>query len=164
MRRPTRLLVLAAALAASGCFAYVPSSPQELVPGEGVRLRLTAQEAMRYADLRLADARSLEGKFVDRSDSEVMVEATVGTSDRARGTQLLLQRVTVPLTGIVDVERKKLDTVKTGLLVGAGAAAVSAILFQDALGYGHNEGETPPETPEARRIPILRFAIPLGGR
>ncbi|NJD19973.1 MAG: hypothetical protein FIA95_11925 [Gemmatimonadetes bacterium] len=161
--RSTRLLVLAAALAASGCFAYVPSSPQELVPGEGVRLRLSAQEAMKYADLRLADARSLEGKFVDRSDAELMVEATVGTSDRERGTQLLLQRVTVPLTGIVDVQKKKLDTFKTGLLVGAGTAAVAAVIFQDALGYGSDE--TPPtENPEARRIPILRFAFPLGGR
>ena len=161
--RSSRLLALSAALAASGCFAYVPSSPQELVSGEGVRLRLTAQEAMQFADLRLADARSLEGTFVDRSDSEIMVEATVATSDRERGSQLLVQRVTVPITEIVDVERKKLDTFKTGLLVGAGTAAVGAVLFRDALGYG-DSGQTPTENPEARRIPVLRFAIPLGGR
>ncbi len=161
--RPTRFLVLSAALAASGCFAYLPSSPQELAPGEGVRLRLSAEEAMKYADLRLADPRSLEGKFVDRSDSELMVEATVGTSDRARGTQLLVQRVTVPLTGIVDVEKKRLDTLRTGLLAGGGAAVVAAVMFRNALGYG-SEGERPPDNPEARRIPILRFDIPLGGR
>lgn len=161
--RPTRFLVLAATLSATGCFAYIPSSPQELVPGEGVRLRLSAQEAMKYADLRLADSRSLEGKFVDRSEGELMVEATVAASDRERGTQLLVQRVTVPLTGIVDVERKRMDTFKTGLLVGAGTAAVAAVLLQDALGYGSDEGP-PTENPEARRIPLLRFSIPLGGR
>jgi hypothetical protein len=161
--RATRLLALAAALAASGCFAYVPSSPQELVPGEAVRLRLSAQEAMRYADLRLADPRSMEGTFVDRSDAELMLEATVSPSDRERGTQFLVQRVTIPLTGILDVEKKKLDTVKTGLLVGGGAAAVAALIVGNATGWG-SDSESPPDAPEARRIPLLRFSIPLGGR
>jgi hypothetical protein len=161
--RATRLLVLAAALAASGCFAYVPSSPQELVPGEAVRLRLTAQEAMRYADLRLANPRALEGTFLERSDAELMLEATVGAAGRSRGTQLLVQRVTVPLTGIVDVEKRKLDTFKTGLLAGGGAAAVGFVLIRKAVGSG-SESERPPDAPEARRVPLLRFAIPLGGR
>ncbi len=161
--RATRLLVLAAAFAASGCFAYVPSSPQELVPGEAVRLRLSAQEAMRYADLRLADPRSMEGKYLERSGAELMIEATVSPSDRERGTQLLVQRVTVPLTGILDVEKKKLDNVRTGLVVGGGAALVAAFIVGNATGWG-SEGEDTPDMPEARRIPLLRFSLPFGGR
>lgn len=161
--RPSRLLVLAAAFAASGCFAYVPSSPQELVPGEAVRLRLSAQEAMRYADLRLADPRSLEGTFMERSDTEVLVEATVAASDRERGAQLLVQRVTVPLTGIVDVERKKLDATRTSLVVGGGALAVAALIVGNATGWG-SDSDDPNENPEARRIPLLKFSLPFGGR
>ena len=161
--RPTRVLVLAAALAASGCFAYLPSSPQEIAPGEGVRLRLSAQEAMRYADLRLPNPRVLEGTLVERSDSELMVEASIGASDPSRGTRILLQRVTVPVSGILDVEQRRLDTFKTGLLVGGGAAALTALVIHSAWGSG-SEGEQPPDVSEVRRIPLLRFAIPLGGR
>ena len=102
--RPDRLLVLAATLAASGCFAYLPSSPQEIAPGDGVRLRLSAQEAMRYTDLRLPNPRVLEGTLIERTGSELMVETSIGTSDPSRGSRILLQRVTVPVTGILDVE------------------------------------------------------------
>ncbi len=161
--RATRFVTLAAALAASGCYAYLPSSPQELVPGEAVRLRLSAQEAMRYADLRLADPRSMEGTYLERSDDQLMIEATVSPSDRERGTQFLVQRVTVPLTGILDVERKRLDNVRTGLVVGGGAALVAAFIVGNATGWG-SDSERPPDAPEARRIPLLRFSIPLGGR
>jgi len=161
--RPTRLLVLAATLAASGCFAYLPSSPQEIAPGEGVRLRLSAQEAMRYADLRLPNPRVLEGTLVERSDSELMVEASIGTSDPARGSRILLQRVTVPVSGILDVEQRRLDRVKTGFLVGGGAAVLTALVIHSAWGSG-SESQHPPDISEARRIPLLRFAIPLGSR
>ena len=161
--RPTRLLVVAATLAASGCFAYVPSSPQEIAPGEGVRLRLSAQEAMRYADLRLPNPRILEGTLLERSDSELMVEASIGAGHTDRGSQILLQRVTVPLTGILDVESRHLDRFKTGLLVGGSAALVTALVIKSAWGSG-SEGEQPPDVSEARRIPLLRFALPLGGR
>lgn len=161
--RNLRLLALAAALAAPGCYAYLPSSPQEIAPGDGVRLRLSAEEAMRYQDLRLANPRLLEGTLVDRSGSELMVEASIGAGDASRGSRVLLQRVTVPLAGIVDVERKHLDRFKTGLVVGGGAAVFTAILVQRATGSG---SEDPPgnEVPEARRVPLLRFAIPWGGR
>lgn len=161
--RPLRLLVLAAALAASGCFAYLPSSPQEVAPGEGVRLRLTAEEAARYLDLRLASPRVMEGTLLDRTASELVVEASIGASDPTRGTRVLVQRVSVPLTGIVDVERKKLDTFKTGLLAGGGTALVTALLIRHAAGSGSEE-EPPDDVPEARRIPLIRFAIPLGRR
>lgn len=161
--RPVRFFVLAAALAASGCFAYIPSSPQEIVPGEGVRLRLTAEEAARYLDLRLPSPRIMEGTLVDRTGTELLVEASIGSNDPTRGTRVLMQRVSVPLTGIVDVEEKKLDTFRTGLLVGGGAALAGVLIFRKLNGIGGEE-EPPPDVPEARRIPILRFALPFGGR
>ena len=161
--RPTRLLVLAATLAASGCFAYLPSSPQEIAPGEGVRLRLSAEEAMRYADLRLANPRVLEGTLVERSGSELMVEASIGASDPSRGSRILLQRVTVPISGILEVEHRRLDRLKTGLLVGGGTALLAGLVIHNAYGSG-SEGEKPPDISEARRMPLIRFAFPLGRR
>jgi len=161
--RPIRFLVLVTALAASGCFAYIPSSPQEVVPGEGVRLRLTAEEATRYLDLRLASPRVMEGTLLDRTGTELVLEASIGSNDPTRGTRALVQRVSVPLTGIVDVERKKLDTFRTGLLAGAGGVLAGAFIFRQLSGSG-SDPEDPPDTPEARRIPLIRFAIPLGGR
>jgi hypothetical protein len=161
--RPIRFLVLLSVLAASGCFVYLPSSPQEVSLGEGVRLHLTADEAAKYVDLRLASPRVMDGTVVDRTADELVVDTPVSASDRTRGTQTLVQRVSVPLTGIVDVEEKKLDTFRTSLLTGGGITVAALALFHHAIGIGGSKPE-PTEEPEARRIPLIRFAIPLGGR
>lgn len=161
--RSVRLLLLAASLAASGCFTYIPSSPQEVAPGQPLRLRLSAEEAARYQDLRLANPRLLEGTLVSRSASELMVEASVGVNDATRGSRALVQQVSVPLSGILEVELKRLDGFKTGLLVAGGGALLTAVIIRSGSGSG-SEDTPPDDTPDARRIPLIRFSLPLGGR
>ena len=161
--RAVRLLLLAASLAASGCFTYIPSSPQEVAPGESLRLRLSAEEAARYQDLRLANPRLLEGTLVSRSATELMVEASVGVNDATRGTRALVQQVSVPLSGILEVELKRLDGFKTGLLVAGGGALLTAVIIRSGGGSG-SEDDPGTDTPDARRIPLIRFSLPLGRR
>jgi len=161
--RSSLVLLLALSLSASGCYKYIPTSAMEVTPGQAVRVRLSAAEAARYQDLRLADPRLLDGTVVERTAGELVVEATVGANDPTRGTRALIQQVTVPLEGVLGVDLKELDKVKTGLLVGGGGAVVLAAILAagDALG-GDDPGGN--DVPEARRVPLFRFALPLGRR
>ncbi len=157
------LLLLATSLAASGCFSYVPYSPQEVAPGDPVRFRLTAEEAARYQDLRLANPRLIEGTLVRRGDSDMVLDAHVGGTGAMEGSRLMVQQVSIPLSEILEVELRELDRTKTVLVSVGGGAALATVLALSGHGFGSEEGPGT-EAPEARRIPLIRFSIPLAGR
>lgn len=159
--RLSRALLLAATVAAPGCYTFTPSSPQEVGPGQSVRLRLAADAAMAYQDLRLADPRMLEGTLVEQGPDGMVLEAEVGVGSDLRGSRILMQRVTVPATGVLEVDLKELNAFRTGALIAGGGAALLAIVL-NADGGGGGEDGPGGENPEARRIPLLRFSLPFG--
>ncbi len=153
-------LVLAGLLSAGGCYHYLPSSPQEVGIGQAVRLRLTADEAAKYGDLRLSDPRLLEGKVVDRTASGIMLDATVGVNNPEAGSMALTQRVNVPMAGLLEVELKQLDQTKTSFLVGGGALLTGLVIAKSTGAFGTSD--TPgTDTPEARRVPLLTVRLPF---
>ena len=160
--RPVHLLALGAAGAAAGCFSYVPVNPSEVSPGQEVRLRLTAEEAARYPDLRLRDARLMEGTLVETTDGELVVAASIAAGDPTRGTRVLVQQVSVPRSGILEVELREIDKVRTGLLVVGGGAIITAVIIKGGSAFGGRDGPDG-EVIEAR-IPLVRFRLPVGGR
>lgn len=154
----TRLTALSALLVVGGCYRYTPSSPQEIAPGQVVRLRLSPEEAGKYADLRLANPRLLDGTVVDRNGSELMVDASLRVSEPGAGPRELMQRLNVPLTGVLDVELRELDRTRTSFLMAGGAAALGAVIAASLGGSGSEDGPGN-ENPEARRIPFFRLRL-----
>lgn len=150
------VFVLAALVSASGCHHYLPSSLDELQAGQAVRLRLTAEEAARYGDLRLQDPRLLAGRVVDQSPSGLMLDATVGVNDAATGQRALTQRLTVPLSEVLDVELRALDTTRTGFLVGGSAVLVGVIIARATGAFGSTR---PPggDIDEVHQVPLFRI-------
>ncbi|HSG08961.1 MAG TPA: hypothetical protein VLA36_11435 [Longimicrobiales bacterium] len=154
------VLALVGLLGAGGCYHYLPSSPQEVAPGQAVRLRLTADEAAKYVDLRLDDPRVVEGNVADRSASGVMLDATVGVNDATTGSRALIQRLNVPFSGVVEVELKVIDRTKTGFLVGGGAVIAGLAIAKAGGAFGGSEG-SPIDNPEARRLPLFKIRLPF---
>jgi hypothetical protein len=161
--RFVHFLALGGAVAASGCFSYVPVDPSEVSPGQEVRLRLTAEEAARYPDLRLRDARLMEGTVVETNDGEVVVEASIGAGDPTRGARVFVQQISVPRSGILEVELREVDKVRTGFLIVGGGAVITAVIIKSGSGFGGRDGPDG-EVIEARRIPLVSFRLPLRGR
>lgn len=161
--RSVPLLLLAASLATSGCYAYIPIAPQEAAPGDAVRFRLTPEEAARYQDLRLANPRLIEGTLVQEGETEMVLDAHVGRAGAAEGSRLLVQEVSIPRAEILEVELRKLDGTKTGLVVAGGIVAIATVVAVSGGGSGSDDGGGT-DIPEARRIPLIRFSLPLGGR
>lgn len=155
--------VVLCALTGSACFSYHVVSPDEVSPGQDIRLRLTVEEAAKYQDLRLADPRLLEGQLMSAGGFEILVRASIGTGDPTRGTRVLVQDVSVSRSGILEVELREMDRTKTGLLVGGGGAVIVAAILRSGRGSGRRSGPGD-EVPEARRIPLLRFSLPFGSR
>ncbi len=158
-----RHLLLAAGLAAAqGCYSYVPTRLESIEPGQAVRLRLSADEAERLAEIRLTDLRTMDAVVVEQGGDRMLVETTVGRLDPMQGTRPLTQRVDVPLGGILEVEARQRDNVKTGAFVGSIGVAVGvgiAAALRGGFGQNSGEGEGPLED---RGLPfILRFALPF---
>lgn len=159
---PRHLLLAAGLVAAQGCYSYVPARLESIEPGQAVRLRLSADEAERLAEIRLTDLRTMDAVVVEQGGDRMLVETTVGRLDPMQGTRPLTQRVDVPLGGILEVEARQRDNLKTGAFVGSIGVAVGlgiAVALKGGFGQGSGEGEGPLED---RGLPfILRFALPF---
>lgn len=161
--RAHRVLLVMLTAGLAGCYAYVPSSPQEVQPGQSIRLRLTPEEAASLQDLRLTNPRLLEGTLLESGSAGWVLEAMVGGGPVQAGaaSRTLVQRVSVPSSGVLEVELKELDKVRTGLLVGGGGAVLLAVIAKAGGGSGTEDGPGT-DVPEARRIPLIRFGFPIG--
>lgn len=146
--------------AAPGCYSYQVSTLEDVVPGEAIRLRISAAEAERLAELRLTEDRLVPGTLVQRDDGEVLIDTQVGQNDSSRGTRALTQRITVPTGEVREVELRRLDWFRTGALIGAAGVGVG-IALAAAIGGGDGRSDNGgPDTGELV-VPILRFRIPF---
>lgn len=158
MRAPTRLAF--ACLALAGCYSYRPV-PSGAVPLDAqVRARLSAQQADRLGDVLPAGTRVLEGTVLESGGDALLLLVPVSSQLRGARVDVLNQRLRLSQSDIVELELKELDRGRTGLLVGAGAVALGAIVVAAIVETGGGDGpEEPPETGERRRV--RRFAFPL---
>ena len=154
-----RLALLAPAVLA-GCYTYAPVQSSALSPGTGVRARVSATAAERVAPLLgVSDARVLTGTLIDNRSGRLIVEvptlaqATIGT-----GGQSLNQRISIAPGDLVEIESRKLDRQRTGLVVGA-ALIIGASATVAALKGGPGLDRPPGGTSTDSRIPIRFWRI-----
>lgn len=143
--------------ALSACYSYTAASPSVLRVGERVRVRVSGVEADRLEATLGQSDRVIEGEVLEQADSSIALGValpglTDGSAMRARPQQ----RIEIPRAAVQQIELRRLDKVRTSLLVGAGVAAVAAIAASKGstlLGGGGGGG-----SPNERRIPVR---IPL---
>ena len=159
IRRMKRLVLFAPALVA-GCYTYAPVQSSTLAPGTGVRARVSASAAERVAPLLgVSDARVLTGTLIDNQSGTLIVEvptlaqASIGTSG-----QTLNQRISITPGDLVEIESRKLDRQRTGIVVGAVAVVgISAAIA--ALKGGPGLDRPPGGTSSDSRIPIKLWRL-----
>jgi hypothetical protein len=147
-------------LGVTGCYHYVPMHLDEVTPSQEVRARVTLEQAERIEELlpRGGDPRVVEGRVAEILRETLYMDVAVATELRGTRVESFNQRLDLPLSGILEVERKELSRGRTVALVAGGVALVGsfvAIKVIDSGGGGSpGEGPGPPEN----RIPI---PIPL---
>lgn len=137
------LMTLVTALGLAGCYTFQPASPQELAPGQSVRVRITGAFSDSVGPLlMLDDARVLEGAVIERSASATLLEVPVSQGLQGMRFRTLNQRVEIPDAAFVDVETRQLSKGRTFIAAG-GAVAIAAAIVVAQLNKDSGGGDIP---------------------
>lgn len=148
----------------TACYSYVAAPASGVRVGEHVRIRVSGAEAERLEPTLSINDRLLEGELLEQADSSI----ALGVALSAPPSSGLLpehaeQRVVIPRADLQDLELRRLDKVRTTLLVGGGVAAVAAIAIAKGSSILGGSGAT--GSPNEHRVPrgvlILRVRIGL---
>jgi hypothetical protein len=137
--------LIALFMSVSGCFRYVEADPGVVPEGEPVRIHLTREGMADLRELSSEVEPVVTGMVVRREEGRLLLHIPIGRRPEGFYTQDLGQNVVIPLREIVQLEQRRLDRVRTGLLTGASAVVVATVLLtiiDDAYG---GPGEAPPD-------------------
>jgi hypothetical protein len=138
----------------SGCFQYLPVSPQSAPPvGEEVRARLSGAGLDKLApEIRDQQRGSVvEGEVVEADARALVLAVSVESAGApARTARELRQRVVIPVADVVELELKQMDRKRTYLVVGGAAVLLGAFAVTELLGGfgGSSRPPGPPDPPE----------------
>ena len=153
------------ACALSACYAYTAAPPAGARIGERVRVRVSGAEADRLEPTLGLNGRTIEGDLLEQADSSIALGVALPYQlDATTMASRAQQRIVIPRAELQELELRRLDKVRTSLLVGVGVAAVVAIAASkgSSLFGGSGAGGGPNE----RRVPVMapmvrwRLALP----
>ncbi|MGH7638548.1 MAG: hypothetical protein ACREOK_12945 [Gemmatimonadaceae bacterium] len=119
-------------------------------------MRVNAQTA-EYIEplLSRTDARQIAGTVITAGVDTLVVEVPTTTQlAGSRTYETLHQRISIPRTGLLELERRTLNRTRTWLVTGAAAVIVGAIILNATVEGGGNQGGNGGSPPELR--PPLR--------
>ena len=154
-----RLLVLVPLLAA--CYTHAPIDPNAVRPRTSIRARVNAATAEQLEPLLgVTSARLLNGVVVAASPDTLIVEVPTGVrAEIGSSVQTLNQRVAIARTSIVELETRRIDRRRTGLVVGSASIVAGALLYRAIRGEPGNGRQPDCCGPTEARIPFLRIPM-----
>lgn len=165
--RLARAVALGAALAVlSACFSYTapPSSGPKI--GERVRVRVSGAEAEKLDSMVGLRDRAVEGDLLEEADSSIALAVPLPFAPSTEGggfSRQAQQRIVIPRSDVQEMQLRRLDKLRTSLLVGGMVAGVVAIAVTKGSTLLGNRG--PGGNPNESRLPsgafILRWSLPI---
>lgn len=130
---------------AAACYRYAPVDTHALQPGMSVRARVTGATAEQIEPLLgMSDARLLNGRIITADADALIVEVpAVYRAEIGSSIQTLHQRVTIPRSGLLEMETRTLDRFKTTIVAGAAAAVLGAYILKSTVLDPGKEGLPP---------------------
>ncbi|MBX6362773.1 MAG: hypothetical protein IRZ00_02795 [Gemmatimonadetes bacterium] len=129
---PRALRIALLPLPLLGCYTYAPTEIGSVAAGAPVRARVSGAGAEQIATVVPLNGRVVNGEFVESDSASVLLQVPSARRDGVPGLQMLYQRVRVPRADVLELEYRRLDPVRTGL-VAVGATAVAAFLASRVL-------------------------------
>lgn len=139
------------------CYSYVPVELDALNPGAELRARLSAVEAERLSEMLPVVDRVLEGRVLEGDGEAVLLLVPVATRQTGGGLQTLNQRLRLGRDQVVEVELKRLDRWRTGLLVTTGAVVVGVLAAR--ILEGGRSGTRDPGTGDPPESVVPAFTV-----
>ncbi|MGH7501976.1 MAG: hypothetical protein ACREL7_09485 [Longimicrobiales bacterium] len=139
------LLTLVTSFTLPACYRYAPVGITELAEGKLARTRVTAEQAVALNDLAGVDDRLVEGEIVALGDGSLTMSVASASVTAGLSSRRLYQRVVIPHQSIVEVETRRLDKLRTGLLVGVATTVAAYIVASQFIAADDPEGEDKPD-------------------
>lgn len=130
---PVRALTLLV-LAFAGCYRYVPADRTALTPGRDVRVRINEAESSRFATILPDGARLVEGTVIQNGADTLLLDVPVASNVLGSRVETINQRLDFSRAGIVDIELRQLDRIKTAIVVGGGGGLGLFVLIKGLQG------------------------------
>jgi hypothetical protein len=158
VRRIVRAISISASVAilAPGCYRYALVDTDAVAIGAHARARVTTEQAVRLADLIGTTDRVVRGEVVTRDSSGLILSVPTVTVTEGLNSRRLHQRIEIPRSGIVELETRRFDKLRSGFLIGAGAAVITYIVASQFVGSSAPGGGGKP-LPDQIVVPIIRF-------
>jgi hypothetical protein len=140
------------------CYSYMPIEVSAVRPGASVRARVSQPAALQLAPLlHVSDARVVTGTLIDSVTDGVLVEVpTIVPGEVGSTFETLHQRVSIARSDLVEFETRKIDRLRTGVIVGVAALAASVVIVR-ALSGDAGRDRPPPGGGTDLRLPVRRF-------
>ena len=145
----------------TACYTHTPIEPHALRPRTSIRARVTAETAERLEPLLgVSNARLVSGVVITTSPDTLIVEVpTTVRAEIGSSMQTLKQRVAIPRASIFELESRRIDRVRTGLVVGAASILAGALIYRAIEGGPGDERPPGGGDPTELRVPVLRIRM-----
>ena len=127
------------------CYQYARIEPASVRPGTSVRARLSPTAAEPITPLLGGiDARLLSGTIVEnRLDTMIVEVPSVLRNDAGGSIETLHQRVSIPRSGVFELETRRLDRGRTAAVAGA-VVVVAGVVVARSLRSNRGKEPSPP--------------------
>jgi len=159
MKALDRLVACLLLPALAGCYTYTVVTPDRVKPGQDVRARLRAEASDQLTQLLGADASLLEGELIAHEENELVLFVPAATRQVGFHSETLKQRVRVPESSVLLLERRQLDRTRTTLMAAAVGLGVGAIAWNALSGQAGANTATGPGDGNAQRVRQLTLGL-----
>ncbi|HET9984206.1 MAG TPA: hypothetical protein VFQ38_11485 [Longimicrobiales bacterium] len=158
-----RALLLAPLSSTLACYTYAPMDIGDVAAGAPVRARVSGAGADQISAVVPLSGRVVDGHLVERDSASILLQVPSARRDGVPGLQVLYQRVRVPRADVLELESRRLDPVRTGL-IAVGGTALAAFIASRVL-KGNEPGVPRTGGPGGTELTSgARRGVPLGLR
>ena len=125
-----------------GCYRWVPATIDTTPVGEQVQALLSTEGQIVLRERAAVDLRVVTGELLEAEGDAVLIAVRTSRSDDGfGGGPVLVQRIDIPRSHILRIDRRELDALRTSGII-AGAVGVAILLASQTFGDS-NPGDAP---------------------
>lgn len=154
-------LAILVSIAFAGCYTYRPATQAQIAPRQDVRVTVTSTQQAELAEVLHTGSPSFAATYLEAENGEMLFSVPLRNPTPGMRTTTLRNRISIPSSNVVQIERRELSVWRTAALAAVVAAGVStaAIIAFDG-GSKARDGKR--GGIDNNRGPLLRWSIPIG--